>query len=177
MAVPPFDYQASLIACGNGNQEAFQHLYEREAPHMLALSLALLSDQATARDLVRETFVLVWKNASAYSATVGCGRAWIYSILRYRAQGRLRQLPDSTAFDAGRIKELSRLLGQQGKLSASPFRQALSRLGEAQRLPLLMAYFQASNYEQIAARLDEPAESIRAQVRASLEHLQHAVPA
>src|SRR3546814_2338933 len=78
MAVPPFDYDAALLACAAGDQNAFQNLYRHEAPRMLALGLKMLSQRATAEDLVRDAFILIWKNASSYDPAMGDARAWMY---------------------------------------------------------------------------------------------------
>jgi RNA polymerase sigma-70 factor (ECF subfamily) len=91
MALAPVDYDAALRACARGDENAFQRLYENEAPRMLALGLSMLGQRASAEELLRDTFTLIWKNADSFDEGSGTGRAWMYSILRYRALKRLRQ--------------------------------------------------------------------------------------
>src|SRR5690606_12461691 len=82
MAVPPFDHETALLACAQGDQHAFQDLYLQEAPRMLALGLKMLGERASAEDLVRDAFILIWKNAESFDPQTSSARAWMHSILR-----------------------------------------------------------------------------------------------
>lgn len=176
MAVPPFDYEAALLSCAAGDQNAFQSLYRREAPHMLALGLKMLGQRAGAEDLVQDAFTLIWKNAAGYDPAMGGARAWMYSIARYRALGRLRQ--------AGRPR-----FGDDSWADALPENAALAKAGtdsvagavasmeESRRKPLLMAFYKGYSYEQIAARLDIPPEQARRHTQDALKSLRERQPA
>ena len=65
---------------------------------MMAFGLSLLDSPSKAEELIRETLILSWKNAIGFDAALGNGRAWLYSIFRYRAQSRLQQ-QDQNASD------------------------------------------------------------------------------
>ncbi|TAM86227.1 MAG: sigma-70 family RNA polymerase sigma factor [Candidimonas sp.] len=167
MAVSTFDYEATLRACGAGDQNALRDLFQHEAPHMLALSAKMFGHHELAEDAVRDTFILLWKNAAGYDAATGTARAWIYSILRYRVLGQMRQRgqnlaedtsPSPLSFDTGIYRTASM--------------PCLAQLDDAQRLPLLMAFYNGQTLEQIAARLMTPVEQIRAQLRTGLDAIQ-----
>lgn len=171
MAVPTFDYDAALIASARGDQNAFQNLYQHEAPRMLALGIKMLSQRSEAEELVRDAFVLIWKNADSYDPLVSTGRAWMYSILRYRALSRLRRgarassslqgctdsLPESALADFAPRNSLVR---------------AVAALDDTQRKPILMAFYNGYTYEQIAARMKVPAAQLKAHVQTGLKHIQ-----
>lgn len=170
MAVPSFDYEAALLACAQEDQIAFQRLYQHEAPRMLALGLKMLSQRASAEELVRDAFILIWKNAGSYDPNISNARAWMYSIVRYRALGRLRQpgravplttvwtetLPDAAPGTAG---------------NESSMLHALASIDESQRKPILMAFYNGLTYEQMAARLKLPAAEIKNRVEAGLTRI------
>ena len=90
MAQPLFDYESHLEACARQDERAFQALYQQEAAQMLGLAITLLGRRDQAEDCVHDAFVQVWRNAQRFQRTLGSGRAWIYSILRYRALNQLR---------------------------------------------------------------------------------------
>ena len=92
MTVSVFDFEAELGACAAGDRAAFLALYHHESPAMRALALAMLDDPDAADAVLHETFVLIWRNAAGYSPAIGTARAWIYSILRYRASAHARQM-------------------------------------------------------------------------------------
>ncbi|HWL30332.1 MAG TPA: sigma-70 family RNA polymerase sigma factor [Burkholderiaceae bacterium] len=170
MAVPSFNYDAALIASARGDQNAFQNLYQHEAPRMLALGMKMLAQRSEAEELVRDAFVLIWKNAESYDPLISTGRAWMYSILRYRALSRLRRgarahmaeqdytdsLPDTPLADFAPRSSLVRAMGA---------------LDERQRKPILMAFYNGYTYEQIAARLKLPATQLKAQVQEGLRQI------
>ena len=174
MAISPFDHDAALLACAQGDERAFQTLYRHEAPHMLALALKMLGQRAAAEELVRDAFVLIWKNADGYDKQMSTGRAWMYSILRYRALGRLRQSGGSAAGNsrwADPLPDLDKQAGQGGLVGA------IAGLDESQRKPLLMAFYNGCTYEQMSARLNIPGTRIRAQLQAGLGQIAERHPA
>lgn len=170
MAVPPFDYEAALMACAHGDQDAFQDLYLHESPRMLALCQKMLSQNSSAEELMRDTFVTIWKNAQSYDPSLGAARAWIYSIMRYRALNRLRQSGRLRPADAEWNDSLPNA-GAEQTLSESGLARAISSLDETQRRPILMAFYNGYTYEQIAARLKTPAAQIKTQVQAGLRQI------
>lgn len=170
MTVSPFDYEATLLACARGDQKALQRLYQQEAPHMLALSLSLLGERAAAEALVCDTFVLAWKNAENFDARSGRGRAWLYSILRYRALKRLRQSPSRSPAGSSLSEGLPTLATGSGQPTSSLL-NALTRLDENQRHPILMAFYKGYSYEQIAATLKISPVQARMRTQVGLSHL------
>ncbi|TEA70374.1 sigma-70 family RNA polymerase sigma factor [Allopusillimonas ginsengisoli] len=170
MAVAPVDYDAALRACARGDENAFQQLYEHEAPHMLALGLSMLGQRASAEELLRDTFTLIWKNAESFDEDSGTGRAWMYSILRYRALKRLRQAARNPLLDAQAADNLPDATDVRNAATSSLLR-ALSQLDESQRAPIMMAFYKGYTYEQIAARLKVPAAQLKTRVQVGLSLL------
>lgn len=173
--VPPLSCDTLLALCAQGDQDAFFRLYQHEAPTMLALITQMLGKTADAENLVRDTLILIYKNADAWDGKNGTARAWMYSILRYGALNRLRQL--------GRKQPpltVSRVTGLQnsqasGLMPASDFNNAVALLNENQRHPLLLAFYHASSYEQMEGPLQQSAEQIRLNLQQGLRLLQPAV--
>jgi RNA polymerase sigma-70 factor (ECF subfamily) len=172
MAATPFDYEASLAACAKGDQASLQELYLHEAPHMLALCYKMLSQRADAEDVVRDALVLVWKNAANYDNAMGTARAWIYSIMRYRVLNRLRQSGRPAPAHAEWVDTLPDGSPGHSDAGPTPLTQCIAQLDDAERRPLLMAFYNGFTYEQIAARLNTPADQVKTRVRAGLRAIQ-----
>ncbi|MER1968128.1 sigma-70 family RNA polymerase sigma factor [Castellaniella sp. GW247-6E4] len=165
MTVSVFDYEGELSACAAGDRTAFEALYAHEAPAMLALGRAMLGERA--EDLVHETFVLIWRNAAGYSPAIGTARAWIYSILRYRALAHLRQGPRP---------DPARPLPEPAKPRAhTRLTEALDRLPEGPRAALRLAYLHGLDYPQLAARLGGTEDAVRTETRRALAQLDQAI--
>uniref|UniRef100_UPI0033428D7E sigma-70 family RNA polymerase sigma factor n=1 Tax=Castellaniella defragrans TaxID=75697 RepID=UPI0033428D7E len=167
MTVSVFDYEGELSACAAGDRSAFDALYRQEAPAMLALSRALAGHQA--EDIVHETFVLIWRNAAGYSPAIGTARAWIYSILRYRALARLHQGAAPPLDSARPLPEPA--------ATRTPTRltQALGQLPADARDALRLAYLHGLDYTQIATHLGQPEAAVRDTLRQALTRLDQAV--
>lgn len=170
MAVPFFNYEAALIACAHGDQHAFQDLYQHEAPRMLALSLKMLNERASAEDLVRDAFDLIWKNAESFDPSVSTARAWMHSILRYRALMRLRQAARPRNGQAA-WADAPPSIPASTDTSRTSLLHALAGLDATQRQAILLAFYNGYHYEQIAERLDTDAVTLKMQVQAGLNQI------
>lgn len=174
MAVPPFNYEVALAACAQGNENAFKQLYQHESPHMLALCTTMLAKPGDAEEMVRDSFMLIWKNADSFNPSVGTARAWMYSIMRYRVLNRLRQSGRPAASDATLINTLPVPPDSAAPRTPPALVQQLSRLDDRQRRSILMAFYNGLTYEQIAARLALSVAQTRHHVRAGLNTLNQA---
>ncbi|MGB6242671.1 MAG: sigma factor [Castellaniella sp.] len=175
MTVSVFDYEAELTACAAGDSTAFHALYQHEAPTMRALALAMLGVPASADAVLHEAFVLIWRNAAGYSPRIGTARAWMYSILRYRALAHLRRLRatgDVTA-EQQPLPDLSLPSGA----APDTIQGVLAALPAPQLDVLLQAYLHGGNPARIADLLDRSEPDIRASIESVLTHINEAVHA
>lgn len=172
MTVSNFDFESELAACAEGDQSAFQALYEHESPTMMALACSLLGEDRAAQELLHETFVLIWRNAAGYSPALGTGRAWIYSILRYRAQARIRRMPDKTITD---LLEATPDLDPHAL--STGIMHALDQLADAPREAILLAYCKGLDYTQIGRRIKIPPEPLRQQTLDALDYAREVMEA
>src|SRR5690606_26012946 len=148
MTVSVFDFEAELNACAAGDQSAFLALYQQESPAMRTLALAMLDDAGAADAVLHETLVLIWRNAAGYSPAIGTARAWIYSILRYRAAAYARQMGTG----GHRPAEQTPLpqLNLPTDAPADTLAGALAALPDPQRDALLQAYLHGGDAARIA---------------------------
>lgn len=162
MVNPFFDYEAELNACAAGDQAAFLALYRQEAPAMHALAQAMLGPAGD--DVLHEAFVLIWRNAAGYSPKIGTARAWMYSILRYRALHYLSaaRIAGDTSIEAAPLPAIVRPATTSGR--------ALGTLPDAQLEALLQAYLRGGDCARIASRTDRTEPDVRASIEAALRH-------
>ncbi len=153
-----FSYSSSLDQLAAQDSQALDVLYDQEAPLMLALGQAVLGRRIDAEEVLRDSFVLLWKNAAGYDPDLGEGRAWIYSILRFRLLARLRQRAQSGdsnyALPAIKPQAGQRFIPAMGKLD-----------GTSQRA-MIHAYLHGNSYEQLGPQLNRSPAQLRALVQA-----------
>lgn len=158
-----FSYSSSLDQLAAQDSQALDVLYDQEAPLMLALGQAVLGRRIDAEEVLRDSFVLLWKNAAGYDPDLGEGRAWIYSILRFRLLARLRQ----RAHSGDNNYALPAIKPQAGQR----FIPALGKLDGTSQRAMIHAYLHGNSYEQLGPQLNRSPAQLRAVVQHGLQQL------
>lgn len=83
--------EAKLVAeIAAGNSEALSNLYDRYSGMLLGLASKILHDTGDAEEVLQETMLQVWSQASRYDASRSSVSTWLVLIMRSRAIDRLR---------------------------------------------------------------------------------------
>ena len=176
MTAVPCDYEIHLEQCAARNERAFQALYDTESGRMLGLATRMLKRRDEAEEILHDAFVQIWHHAARYDRKVGSGRAWMYSVLRYRVLDRLRQRGEghegddalATLADEGPGPEALAESAQQTRR----LDRCLEHLPDDRRGAIFLAYFNGLSHGQIAQRLAIPLGTIKSRIRAGLRALQ-----
>jgi RNA polymerase sigma-70 factor (ECF subfamily) len=163
-----------------GDAAALGRLFDGTAPELLRIALNLSRNVADAEDLVQATFLAAIEGATRFER----GRRvvpWLVAILTHAAQAdRRRRLrapsggaePDERASgdaDPGE-RAAARELAQHG-------RDALDRLPEPYRQPILLRVAHGLQPAEIALLLGRSPGTVRAQIHRGLERLRRRLPA
>jgi RNA polymerase sigma-70 factor (ECF subfamily) len=184
MARHPADTPVDSVQLGQllgrvaeGDQEAFEHLYQSTSSKLMGICLRLLPDRAEAEDVLQEVFVTVWKKAQQFDASRASAITWLAMVARNKSIDRLRarpssardtpidladELPDdgpSPTFLTAAAQDRDRLHACIGELDAR--RQTL----------IHVAFFEGSTYEELSRRIGSPLGSIKSWIRRSLIQL------
>ena len=79
----------------HGDTDAFRDLYESASKSVYGFALSILKNRFDAEDVLQDTFLRVYANASGYKAK-GKPMAWILRITRNLALTRLREKSKNT---------------------------------------------------------------------------------
>lgn len=165
-----------MTACASGDDAAFRALYDRMASQLLGVAVRILGDRALAEDAVHEAFVQIWRRAPAFSRQRGSAKAWMISILRYRAidmrrrTGREIGAPDvlDGAGDESRPDaEQTVTMAQE----TARMHDCLEELEDRQRQAVRLAYLDGCSREDIAQRLDAPVGTAKSWIHRGLKAL------
>ena len=172
------DHVADLLArIVDGDQTAFARLYDMLASRVFGLILRVLVDRSQSEEVLQEVFLEVWQSADRFAPNRGQGRSWILTIAHRRAVDRVRSAQSSTDRDvrAGfRDLEVPHDgVAEQVELRIEGERVAgaLSRLTEAQREALTLAYYGGYSQSEIAALVGVPLGTIKTRMRDGLSRL------
>ncbi len=173
-----FDYEACLMACAKGDQQALRDLYEQESPRLLGVARRIAGDSALAEDIVHDAFIRIWTRAASFNPARGSARGWIFSVTRHLALNFIRdgarevQVSEQseTALHASAAREASLetadtydYRGHSGRIFT-----CLEQLEPARRNCILHAYVDGYSHAQIAEKLGTPLGTVKAWIKRSL---------
>jgi RNA polymerase sigma factor (sigma-70 family) len=168
-----FDHATELEACARRDPSALRRLYEREAGFLMAVALRIVRRREVAADAVHDGFLDIWERADTFDRRRGGARAWMVSVVRYRALKHLRQAgrerevdPETHAAKAD--DALDPLTALEGRDDAIRLHACLGRLELPRRQAILLAYTDGLSHAEIAARLGAPLGTVKAWIRRSL---------
>jgi RNA polymerase sigma-70 factor (ECF subfamily) len=181
LLAPPRD--VDLVArIAERDETALATLYGRHAGTLLALSLRILSASGDAEDVVQETFLQVWRQATRYDPARSSVNSWLVLIARSRAIDRLRNR---------RVAERILLAaeGEAREVDASPgadrnvffaerrarIRRALAALPAEQREVIELAFFRGLTQSEIALRTSTPLGTVKTRTLLAMKKLRAAL--
>ena len=75
----------------DGDSSALTSLYNKYAPALFGVIYRMCNDRAIAEDLLQESFVKIWQQASAYDPEKGRFYTWAYRICKNLTLNELRK--------------------------------------------------------------------------------------
>ena len=161
--------RALLARVGAGDRRAFDVLYTRHERRVYRYLLTLIADPHAAEDVLVEVMTIVWRDAAKFA---GGSRAttWMLGIARHRAldarRSKARTSRDAPLEDVA--EPASEADGPQEimhrDLQAAEVKRALAELSTEHREVLQLAFFEELGYEEIAALLGIPENTVKTRV-------------
>ncbi len=172
-AAPADDETAMLLArCATADGPAFRRLYDLHGALLYGVALRITRDPARASDAVHDALLQVWRNAARFDPSLGAGKAWLVSLVRYRALDTMARTRREVqpADDAPEPIDPDKLPLE--RLQDDEAGQALHRcLGEVEperRALVLLAFVEGLTHAEVAARLRQPLGTVKSSIRRAL---------
>jgi RNA polymerase sigma-70 factor (ECF subfamily) len=184
-AMQDADDGAMMWRIRQGDAAAFATLYNRYAPQVYGLTLAVLRDERLAEEATHDVFLGLWQRPQVFEHGQGVFVGWLLRIARNRAIDLLRRsheqpfaVPVAAGADAppdvaGWLVDPDPDPADQAisLLAGREVHAALARLAPDHRRLLELAYFGGLSQSQIAAHLDRPLGTVKTQIRTAMQRL------
>lgn len=170
------DLESLLGRIASGDRSSFERLYAATSSKLFGIILRITRDRALAEDVLQETFVRIWRNASRYEAASGRPVTWMASIARNASIDAVRQRQaQARRFDDADDDILASVPDSAASAvhptEREALRDCLGRLEEEQRACVLAAYLDGRSREELAERFARPVGTIKTWLHRGLAKL------
>jgi len=165
-----------LKAIAARDEAALAQLYDRYDRILFGLLMRILNNREEAEDVLQETFLQVWRKAADFDETRGRPFTWLVTLARSRGIDRLRTLASRERVAEAGAREVSEEISdaatdalkseQRGLVS-----DALAKLPDEQKRPIMLAYFDGLTQSEIATRLGAPLGTVKTRMRTGMIRL------
>lgn len=169
-----------LSAVAHGDERAFERLYDQLAAPVTGMVRAVVRDPTQSEEVVQEVFVQLWQTALQYRHDRGGVRAWAMTVAHHRAVDRVRAAQahakrERTAYVRnypggpydGVVEQVL------DNCERRQVRECLWELTDLERESIVLAYYQALTYCQVAEALGVASGTVKYRMRAGLRRLHH----
>ncbi|MFJ2538325.1 sigma-70 family RNA polymerase sigma factor [Pseudomonas sp. NPDC087614] len=164
-----------LAQCSLGDRRAFETLYRSVGPRLHGVALRFMGRSDLAEEVLQESFVRIWNNASRYEAHLSAPMTWMINITRNQAIDQLRKHRDRPLSDVEQDALADESPSAHEQLSSAREAHALNRcldsLDGMQRQSISVAYFQGLSCTELAEHLATPLGTVKSWIRRGMERL------
>ncbi|WP_397451009.1 sigma-70 family RNA polymerase sigma factor [Pseudomonas sp. NA-150] len=164
-----------LAQCTLGNRRAFEDLYRKASSQLFAVALRCMTRRDLAEEVLQESFVRIWHNASRYDSNLSAPMTWMVNITRNQAIDQLRKHREVPLSDEQTEALFDETPGAPEQLDsqreATALRRCLDTLEGMQRKSIITAYFHGVSHAELAAQLAAPLGSVKSWIRRGMERL------
>lgn len=162
-----------LANVAQGNKSAFARLFGLTNRKLFGIALRILRDRALAEDVLQETYLKIWRNASGYDPAISSPMSWMATIARHGAIDALRKRQFEAAGTEDEILTLASDdpdpteeidLAQLRPLALAAFAQ----LPKDKRRLIMLAYLRDQSRHELSMRLGVPTNTIKTHLRRAL---------
>lgn len=160
-----------------GSHDAFAELYDRYSARAYRVARAVSVDALLAEEAVQEGFVAVWKARASYRPERETAAPWLMTVIRHRAidMNRRNATVESQRAGDALLEDRSSREDVAGdvaaRIDARDLKALLTRLPDAQREVIVLAFYGELTHTEIAAELDVPIGTVKGRMRLGLHKI------
>ncbi len=160
-----------LARCGQADGDAFRRLYDSQSSLLYAVAMRITRDAALASDAVHDAMLQVWRNAARFDPARGTPRAWLASLVRYRALDAISrtrrevlgaEVPEQVDPDPLALDRL------QSSRESEALHRCLEAVAPERRSLVILAFVEGLTHNEVAERVRQPLGTVKSAIRRTL---------
>lgn len=173
--------KAWLAKVAQKDRDAFHSLYTEASPKLFGFALRILVKRELAEEVLQESFVSIWNNASSYREGLAAPMTWMTTIVRNKAFDLMRRTDasveiDGDTFDPQVLEAMES--GDPTPIEALDMAQdakalahCLARLEALHRQAIALAFYHDLSHSEVAEQMKMPMGTVKTWIRRGLERL------
>jgi len=166
------------------DSRALEELYNRYAPLLFTLIKKIAPDEKTAEYILVEVFSIIWRKIHRFDFRAGNVYTWLVTLARNRAVDSVRRNRNSEItreFYDDEYEDFHILPYLSPEIDSLDFETAmklkpkietaLSKLTDAQKYVIHLAYYDGFTLDEISKKLNIPVNTVRSKVLTALTNL------
>jgi RNA polymerase sigma-70 factor (ECF subfamily) len=166
------DISALISRVALRDRAAFEQLYAATSAKLFGICLRVIKVRTEAEVVLQEVYIKIWHNAGKFKISSYSPMTWLIAVARNHAIDRVRARKPSPIelshaygiADPGATPEQAALHGGE----VERLRACLEKLPAARAEAIRAAYIEGYSYQELAARMREPLNTVRTWLRRSL---------
>lgn len=174
--VPALD-EMLITQIANGDEGAFNQLYNRYCTSIYHYLLYMLEDRYGAEDVLQEVFIALWRGASGFRGRSKV-KTWIFRIAYNQAISWQRRSSNYISYDDMVVYASETGLEEEvtSSLESEKIRNALGKLPDKHRVVVILAYLNDMSYSEIAEVLRIPLGTVKSRMNHAMRSLLRIMP-
>lgn len=157
------------------SDHSFEYLYDNYSGALMGVVNGIIPDQETARDVLQDVFVNIWRKIESYDPTKGRLFTWMINIARNAAIDKLRSRAYQDSFKNQRVEENvdinTAATSTLPQVADVGLKKVLTKLKEEYRILIDLSYFQGYTHDEISKLLGIPLGTVKTRIRSALTNL------
>jgi RNA polymerase sigma factor (sigma-70 family) len=164
-----------VLALRNHEKVAIEALYDMYSSSLYGVISRVITDTATAEDVLQETFVKIWHSFSSYSTEKGRLFTWMVNIARNLAIDKLRSKDFKNQNKNQELENNVAFIDEQRNTTYKPellgIKELVETLKPEQKSILELVYFKGYTHVEAADELGIPLGTIKTRLRIAIQQL------
>lgn len=163
------------------DSKALEALYDKYSPLLYTLIKRIVKDEKLAQEVLADVFVIIWQKTDFFNFDYKNVFSWIVLLTKNKAVDTLRRKNGNASIEYSDEFENNFIIpaivdynefGFEDAIARSEnLKSAISKLTEAQRYVLQLAFFEGLTQSEIAAKLKIPLPTVKSKIKVALNTL------
>lgn len=164
-----------ILELQNGNERAFQRIYELYSESIYGIIYSILNDDKIAEEILQDVFLKIWNNSSSYNSDKGRFFTWILNIARNASIDHIRSKSHKNSKKNLAADNFVDILESKSNFSAKTdaigIKKYINILKPVCKKLIDLLFFKGYTQKETAEELEMPLGTVKTKNRACINKL------